>query len=221
MNTPHDMGGRTGDGPVIPAADGIAPFGEPWHRTALALTIATGWLGAWSIDASRHAREGLADYARLSYYQKWIHALADLLVQKGLVSRAELAGGPLLPAPSGLRPVRGDQVAGLLSRAIPYTRSGPAPAFAPGDLVRTRSLAANTRHPGGHTRLPAYCAGKVGRVILSHGAHVFPDSNAHGTGEAPEPLYTVAFAARALWGDMAQAGDEVSADLWQSYLERA
>ena len=93
MRRPHDMGGRTGDGAVKPVPDGIAPYDAPWHRGALGLTLAAGALGAWSIDRSRHMREELPEYARLSYYEKWIAALADLLVEKGLVSRDELAAG--------------------------------------------------------------------------------------------------------------------------------
>jgi nitrile hydratase subunit beta len=47
---------------------------------------------------------------------------------------------------------------------------------------------------------------------------VLPDTNAHGLGECPEPLYTVAFAAADLWGEAERDGDEVTLDLWQSYL---
>ena len=57
-------------------------------------------------------------------------------------------------------------------------------------------------------------------VTASHGAHVFPDSNAHGKGEDPRPLYTVRFAARELWGPDANPRDSVSLDLWEPYLER-
>jgi nitrile hydratase len=71
---------------------------------------------------------------------------------------------------------------------------------------------------GGHTRLPAYLAGKTGRVLMQHGSHILPDSHAHGQGEAPEPLYTVVFDAAEVWGQPERAGDEITADLWHSYL---
>ena len=101
MTRVHDMGGRYGDGPVLPEPQGIVPFDRDWHRSALALTLAAGGLGAWNIDTSRHARECLSpkDYARFSYYEKWIAALADLLVAKGLLSETELAAGTADPAP--------------------------------------------------------------------------------------------------------------------------
>ena len=59
---------------------------------------------------------------------------------------------------------------------------------------------------------------RAGTVVLHHGAHVFPDSNAHFHGEAPQHLYTISFAATDLWQHAESAGDEVRLDLWESYL---
>jgi hypothetical protein len=56
--------------------------------------------------------------------------------------------------------------------------------------------------------------------VLHHGAHVFPDTNAHGLGENPQHLYTVRIAARELWGDSAESNESVLVDLWESYLEK-
>jgi nitrile hydratase len=50
---------------------------------------------------------------------------------------------------------------------------------------------------------------------------VLPDSHAHGLGEAPRHLYSVAFTARELWGPDASARDGVRLDIWEPYLERA
>ena len=93
MTRPHDMGGRFGDGPVLPEPETLI-FAEDWHARALAITLAAGALGQWNIDTSRHARESLRpkDYARFSYYEKWMAALADLLVKKGVVTCEELDG---------------------------------------------------------------------------------------------------------------------------------
>lgn len=222
MTRVHDMGGRFGDGPVDPAP-GEPLFHQPWHRRAMALTLAVGAAGRWSIDTSRYARESLApkDYARFSYYEKWIAAVANLALARGMVTRAELAGAEPATAAPDPKMLRAGQVEPALRRGSPSLRPGPAPAFAAGDRVRTRLPARNALVPGGHTRLPAYAAGHVGRIALLHGAHVLPDSNAHFLGEAPEPLYGVAFDAGALWGEPERAGDEVMIDLWQSYLEPA
>ena len=52
-----------------------------------------------------------------------------------------------------------------------------------------------------------------------HGAHVFADTHAHGLGEQPQWLYTVAFEGRELWGEEGEAA--VSIDAWEPYLEPA
>ena len=71
----------------------------------------------------------------------------------------------------------------------------------------------------GHTRLPAYARGRVGEIVAWHGGWVYPDTNAHGGGEQPRHLYTVAFAGDDLWGDAGDDGVEVCIDLFEPYLE--
>ena len=103
-----------------------------------------------------------------------------------------------------------------LFRTRPFTRDVQVAArFKPGDQVRTRNL-----HPAGHTRLPRYARNHVGIVRHDHGAHVFPDTNAHFQGEHPQHLYSVRFEARELWGDETSPRDAVYVDLWESYLDR-
>ncbi|SNR26041.1 nitrile hydratase subunit beta [Puniceibacterium sediminis] len=227
MSRVHDMGGRFGDGAVVPEAEDAPLHAPEWHKRALAMTVASGALGAWPIDAARRARESVApkDYARFSYYEKWIAGLADLLVERGLVSAQELrdsgslAGDTPVPGPLDFRALRASKVAEALERGGPSAReNGVSARFAPGDSVRTLRPAANRIVEGGHTRLPGYAAGATGRVLMCHGAHVLPDTNAHGLGECPEPLYAVVFAASELWVDAENPRDEVILDLWQSYL---
>lgn len=223
MRRVHDMGGRFGDGAVEPEPEGEV-FNEGWHARALALTLAAGALGQWNIDMSRHARESLrpCDYAAFSYYEKWLAGLADLLVAQGMVRPEELAGAPTETSELAERKLAADAVPAALAKGSPTDRSiDSEPAFAPGDRVRTLRRPANRFVAGGHTRLPGYAAGAVGRVLLSHGAHVLADAHAHGLGERPEPLYSVAFAASELWEAPEHPGDEVVLDLWQGYLERA
>lgn len=224
MSRIHDMGGRFGTGELQPET-GLRPFHADWHKRALAVTLAAGALGKWNIDVSRHARECLApqDYARFSYYEKWIAALADLLVKRGVVPVEELAGTAVpTRSPLAEKCLAADQVGPMLARGGPADRASPvAPLFQVGDKVRSRRLAENLRVEGGHTRLPRYAAGAEGVVLRLHGSHVLPDSNAHDLGEAPEPLYAVAFPAAALWAHPEHPDDEVVLDLWQSYLAPA
>ncbi|MDE4131832.1 nitrile hydratase subunit beta [Phaeobacter sp. QD34_3] len=223
MSRLHDMGGRFGDGPVRPDTPKAPVFAAEWHGRALAVTLACGALGQWNLDTSRHAREKLSpqDYTRFTYYEIWLAALADLLVQKGVLSEDDLAGqGSDAPHPLAEKCLHADAVAGVLARGGPATREGgPSPAFVEGQTVRTRHPGGNRLVNGGHTRLPTYATGAQGRILRLHGTHVLPDSSAHGLGEAPEPLYAVAFPAGELWSHPEHPEDEVVLDLWQSYLD--
>lgn len=225
MTRVHDMGGRFGDGPIRPEPQDSPVFAEDWHARALAVTLAAGALGQWNIDMSRHARERLSpqDYARFSYYEKWISALADLLVETGVLSVDELRGvDTKAEHPLAVRALHAGAVGKVLATGGPADRpSNVEVAFKVGQLVRTRRPAGNRLVDGGHTRLPKYAAGAQGRILRVHGSHVLPDSNAHGLGEAPEPLYAVAFRASQLWTHPESPQDEVILDLWQSYLEPA
>ena len=222
MSRVHDMGGRFGDGPVVPEAEDVK-FHADWHPRALAIVLASGSLGKWNIDVSRHSRECLApkDYTAFSYYEKWMGGLAALLVETGVLTRDELAGqSDAQISELATKKLTADQVAGVLARGGPADReSNVAPVFEVGDTVVTRRIAENVLVSGGHTRLPSYAAGAKGRILKYHGTHVLPDSNAHGLGEAPEPLYAVIFPASELWQHPEHPRDEVVLDLWQSYLE--
>lgn len=221
MSRVHDMGGRFGDGPVVPEDEDVV-FHADWHPRALAITVAMGPIGQWNLDMSRHARESLApmDYTRFAYYEKWMSGLANLLVHKGVVTAGELSGQDApTQSPLADRAMKADRVPAILAAGGPVDRpSDVKPAFAPGDAVMTRAHAENADVSGGHTRLPSYAAGAKGRILRLHGCHVLPDSNAHGGGEAPEPLYAVVFPASELWAHPEHPGDEVVLDLWQSYL---
>jgi nitrile hydratase len=95
-------------------------------------------------------------------------------------------------------------------------RVNTPPRFAVGQAVRAKKI-----NPTNHTRLPRYARGNVGLVDCIHGAHVFPDGNAHFRGEKPQHLYSVRFSARELWGEAAAERDTVYIDLWEDYLEPA
>ncbi len=216
MNGVHDMGGMHGLGPVAPQTDEPV-FHADWEKRVLALVIASPARG--NIDAGRHQRERIAgpDYLRMSYYERWLEGLAAMLVASGSISAEELATGRADPAaPMGTPRLHPGDVDAALSLPGSYLREGPAPAFKAGDAVRARNL-----HPLGHTRLPRYVRGRLGVVERAHGAHVFPDTHAHTGEDDAQPLYTVRFTARELWGADAAAMDSVSLDLWEPYLERA
>jgi len=219
MNGAHDMGGVHGFGAVLPEPDEPV-FHADWERRVLALTLAMGATGQWTLDAARFARENRppADYLSRSYYQIWLAGLQQLLVERGLVAPDELeAGRSLRSAKAVKRTLAARDTAGLLKRGGPTDREAPRPArFQVGDQVRAKNM-----HPVTHTRLPRYVRGHTGTITRAHGCHVFPDSNAHGHGEDPQWLYTVSFQGRELWGAAADPAMVASVDAFEPYLEPA
>jgi len=215
VNGVHDMGGMHGLGPVAPEpAEPV--FHHAWEARVHAMNLASPTRG--NIDAGRHRLELIPgpDYLRMSYYERWLTRLENLLVVGKFVTAAELASGHADPGAPKSTPVRpAASVEAALTGPYSYVREAAAPRFAVGDKVRALNL-----NPTGHTRLPRYVRGRTGVIERLHGVHVFPDVSAHGGGEDPHPLYSVRFAARELWGPDAPARDSVRLDLWEPYLER-
>jgi nitrile hydratase len=75
------MGGMHGMGPIQPEKNEPV-FHEPWEGRSYALTRAMGAWGKWNLDASRFQRELIApvDYFQMSYYERWIVALVELML---------------------------------------------------------------------------------------------------------------------------------------------
>lgn len=216
MNGIHDMGGITNFGPVRPETNEPV-FHHEWQRRVFGMNMA-GLAFVGPIDRARHVIERMdaVHYLTTSYYEHWLHGVVTLLEELGYVSHEELesgkASGPAKlphPAPDA------EMIEGLVRGGIPANRPcESAPAFAPGTKVRARNLEIK-----GHTRLPRYVMGKPGVVIAYRSCHAFPDTAAHDQGECPQPLYTVRFEARGLWGDNVKRRDSVYIDLWESYLQ--
>ncbi len=222
MNGIHDMGGKHGFGPVV-REENEPPFHADWEPHVVAISEATRGKGVMNIDEFRHGieRMGAAYYLESSYYEHWLDGISRVLVEKGVITAADLDarveffqghhGAPASAAISGPLP----------EPVVPVSR-GPAgfrreraapPRFKQGDAVVTRVM-----HPAGHTRLAQYARGRRGVIDRMRDVYVFPDSNAHGLGEDPQPLYSVAFQARELWGDDAEVNHRVFLDLWENYL---
>jgi nitrile hydratase len=74
-------------------------------------------------------------------------------------------------------------------------------------------------NPVGHTRLPRYARGQRGEVVRVSAAAPLPDRVVRGLPSVPQPVYTVRFTARELWGPQGHPNDTVDVDVWESYLE--
>jgi|HubBroStandDraft_6_1064221.scaffolds.fasta_scaffold197481_3 nitrile hydratase beta subunit len=220
MNGIHDMGGMHGMGPVQ-VEKNEPVFHERWEARTYGLTRAIGAWRKWNIDTGRFGIEQIApaDYLRMSYYEKWFVRLVELLVKTGLVLRSEIETGKPDPGATKMKPpLTSDRVSAVaLNRGIaPSFDPNIAPRFKTGQNVRAKNI-----NPTGHTRLPRYVRGKVGRIHVDHGVYNFPDTNAQGLGEKRQHVYSVRFAAPELWGDQASPHDFVYLDMWDDYLEHA
>ena len=219
MNSVHDMGGMHGMGPVQQEKNEPV-FHARWEARVFALNRALGAWGKWNIDASRHARELIppGEYLRMSYYERFLVGMTELLIKSELVTRAEVESGkPARGSKKASPALTTDKVPLLVATGVPARRNTPAAArFRVGQRIRTRNI-----NPTGHTRLPRYARAKLGTVERDHGVFVFPDTNAHFLGENPQHVYSVRFAARDLWGEQAGPHDSIYVNLWDDHLDPA
>jgi nitrile hydratase len=222
---PHDLGGRPGYGPVPVDAD--RPWSAGWQPFAYALASATARIAGVNGDAMRHEIERLPAerYHELDSPGRWLAAAECCAVQGGLVAEGEVADRARrradrlppravedYPEPVEHRPPT------VLRGAPPHNRRDPpddaVARFAVGDRVQAREAPST-----GHTRLPAYLAGRTGEVVALNGFWLLPDVHATDGTESPTWVYAVRFAAADLWPG---AGPhEVCADLFEPYLESA
>ena len=220
MNGVHDMGGMHGFGRVE-REEGEPVFHEPWEGRAYAMRRQLGPLGG-----GRPAVERLepAVYLASSYYEKWLRAAENTLVEHGVVTAEELDARTehFRTDPAAAVPTRDDpeQAKKAVERIHTLVRPGRdvgiEPAFAVGDRVRVRNI-----NPPGHTRLPRYVRGKRGVVARFHGVHDVQDAVAPGVTPPPQPVYNVQFEASELWGEAAEANQRLYVDMWESYIEPA
>ena len=89
MRAHHDLGGRAA-GPIDRSEHEL----EPWEKRvdAMQRLLADPKRSIISVDELRRAIEGLGaeQYDRLNYYERWITAMANLLIEKGVLTVDEL-----------------------------------------------------------------------------------------------------------------------------------
>ena len=92
MDGMHDLGGKQGFGPVRYTQDAKA-FHHQWEVRANSLYAHAVRRGLFNMDEYRHAIERMEPrhYLTASYYERSLTSLATLCVEKGLVTREELA----------------------------------------------------------------------------------------------------------------------------------
>jgi hypothetical protein len=88
MPQTHDLGGRPEVGPLDRAEHDRSMY----EKRTDALMVLLSRKQVITVDELRRAIEGLGpqEYARLSYYECWITAIEQLLVEKGVITREEI-----------------------------------------------------------------------------------------------------------------------------------
>ncbi|MBT6274055.1 MAG: nitrile hydratase subunit beta [Chromatiales bacterium] len=216
MDGIHDLGGRHGFG-KIDVNEPEEQFHDPYEARIRSIVNAMSRAPDWNLDWFRHCRELIdpVDYLSRPYFDQWAQTYCAMLINSGWATVEEVSTGksngpgPQLPPPMSAEDVR----AAVFSAKRFDAPIEAAPAYELGQAVR-----ASTSVPTGHTRLPIYARGRLGRIANHHGAHVFPDGNALNE-KNHEHLYTVEFEVMELWPEATDVADTVSLNLWESYLE--
>src|SRR5947209_8766083 len=89
MRPIHDLGGRPAS-----TIDRSERALEPWEKRvdAMLQLLSAPERGIIRVDELRRSVEGLGsdEYDRLSYYERWITAIVNLLLEKGVLTTDEL-----------------------------------------------------------------------------------------------------------------------------------
>ena len=215
MRRVHDVGGAPGFGP-LEIEENEPVFHEKWESRVFGMMTTVGHRAF----PMRPTIESIkpATYLASSYYEKWLIALEKGFVRCGSLTADELRDRVKFHLRHPDSPMSENHDSKLTRSAWRdrYSQRSPKyagdPAFSVGDAVLTRHI-----DPSEHTRIPHYAQGKRGAVHALRGVFDLLDLKVQGILK-PEPVYTVGFDARELWGDQAQSPQRVYIDLWESYL---
>ncbi len=203
------MGGL--DFGAVPLADHEM---EAWEKRSNAVANALRQKHVATLDEQRRHVESLGEgYHNYRYFERHVLAWAQIAIDRGLLTSAEL--GRMLADPPGrllVEPVH---------RAPDDLGRAPTPApprFKPGDGVRVLKS-----EPPGHVRTPWYCRGHVGVIERICGAFPNPEELAYRRSGLPATaLYRVRFRSRELWpGYREDPADTVDIEIYEHWIEPA
>jgi hypothetical protein len=88
MQRVHDRGGAPPAGPI----DRSEHEYSMWEKRTDAMLRCLWERGILNVDEHRRAIESIEPgaYETLSYYERWLFALESLLIEKGILTRAEI-----------------------------------------------------------------------------------------------------------------------------------
>ena len=87
MRGPHDMGGLPAG--TVQTEEHATTFFEK-RVDAMRRLLSRPEVGLIATDENRRAIESLPDYAELGYYERWVRSMRILLVEKGVLTEAEI-----------------------------------------------------------------------------------------------------------------------------------
>ncbi len=203
MDGIHDLGGKQGFGSVIREADEPV-FHDRWEGRVFGMALLGGGGSGAQLrsfpSCDRTDRSGCVSEPRL------LRSLAGRLGSPHRRSgRTRHRADHAARAGTRCDGRRSDRrAAGVETRSYRLSRASRRAIDAASARRRDSRWVIRFEHKRhgvpGHTRLPAYARGRRGTVVTWHHGWVFPDTNAHGRGENPQHLYTVAFEGTELWG---------------------
>lgn len=87
MASINDVGGLDGFGPIPSIDDDVPGFHHEWEARVFALNRVFLMREIYTLDEFRYAVERIepAVYHAASYYERWLHAIEALLVEKGVI----------------------------------------------------------------------------------------------------------------------------------------
>ena len=243
MKLQHALGGLENLGPV-----NLEPrvFVQPWEQRIFGIhtvmmaesahlaqalprypvdTLPTAFKDTWTWASLRTGAEAMHpfEYFKFRYYEKWLGGIAQFFIDRGYITREELAEhtalyrdqphAPLPERPSG--PIKAQVVDYLLRGEWGLRPLAAAPRFAEGDTVVVADPPA-----ADHTRLPGYLRNKTGRVDQVYpGAFEYFVSTGPDGLEGAMPVYRIAFDAADIWGTgFSEPNTLIYADLFEVYV---
>jgi nitrile hydratase len=174
MNGVHDTGGMQDMGPVR-SEHNEPVFRTEWEGRVFALFCAVDV--EWPYRRAQLELIPPADYLRMSYYERWLTVLPQILIRTGMATPAEIESGRAVGGAATGHHVL--TVAEVASWNVPDTSPALTATahFGAGQRVRARNL-----NPVGHTRLPRYVRGKIGTIERDGDVEELQDSDIHGLG---------------------------------------
>jgi nitrile hydratase len=211
MRSVHDVGGL--DFGAVPLADHAR---ETWEKRTNGISLALRQRKLATLDEQRRHVENLgASYHGHRYFERQLLAWAQIVIDRGLITSAEL--GRMLADPPERPPI--EAVRGAPDDPAPAPARSASPArFKPGDRVRVLKS-----EPPGHVRTPWYCRGHAGVIERICGAFPNPEELAYRRPGLPAtPLYRVRFRSRELWPDYGEdPADTVDIEIYEHWLAGA